>query len=330
MAWELLRTDYKDAVWDGMRKYILLNNSDATISLRDVTAYSVYEDAFFGAKDANKINTAVNAILAAMEQGTDLYEVFTEFFDIQKIQFEENADNMLVSLNDYISELEADADKIIAQIKADYDIEINNFENMQEALYAQWFGMIKDQLSKDAAGNLQLQIESLAEREFRHYMGLVNQTTEFLPDGSIIQESDEATITTVTGYDEDKNKTITQTVEVKSDSSKYVKTTTIYRATETQNKRIEEHYEAYGLAAYTYIAEFASPGGNTSSIASTDTLGMVKVGQGLDISEDGTLSVNVETSAEKAASIVEENMQDFTESEIEDIYDTAEDAQSDV
>lgn len=205
-----------------------------------------------------------------------------------------------------------------------------NWQTQEKEEFMEWFDTLKDVLSGDVAGSLQLQIESLAEREFRHYMGLVNQTTEFLPDGSIVQESDKAVITTVTGYDEDNNKTITQTVEVKSDSSKYVKITTIIQATETENKRIVERYEAYGLAAYTYIAEFASSGGSTSSIASADTLGMVKVGQGLDISEDGTLSVNVETSAEKAASIVEKNMQDFTESEVEDIYDTAEDAQSDV
>lgn len=252
MAWELLRTDYKDAVWDGLKKYTEIKNSDGTISLRDVTTYSVYEEAFFGAKDANKINTAVNAILAALEHGTDLYEVFTQFFDTQKTEFEKNADGTLSGLEDYVVTLEEEADKVISQIKTDYGAELDDFEKMQEALFSQWFAMMKDQLSKDAAGSLQLQIESLAEKEFRHYMGLVNQTTEFLPDKSIVQESDEAVITTVNGYDESGNKTITQTVTVKADSSKYIKTTTIIPATETENKRIVEKYEVSGLAAYTY------------------------------------------------------------------------------
>lgn len=321
MAWELLRTDYKDAVWDGLKKYTEIKNSDGTISLRDVTTYTVYEEAFFGAKDANKINTAVNSILAALEQGTDLYEVFTQFFENQKTHFSENADETLNGLEDYVTVLEEDADKIIAQIKTDYGDDLDSFEKMQEALFSQWFTLIKDQLSKDAAGKLQLQIETLAEREFRHYMGLVNQSTEFLPDKSIVQESDEATITTVKGVDESGNKTITQTVLVKSDSSQYIKTTTIIPATETDNKKIIEKYDVSGLAAYTYASEFASSSG---TVASADTLGMVKVGQGLEISEDGTLSVNVETSAEKAASIVEENMNDFTGEEVTEVFDTAE------
>lgn len=321
MAWELLRTDYKDAVWEGLKKYTEIKNSDGTISLRDVTTYTVYEEAFFGAKDANKINTAVNAILAALEQGTDLYEVFTQFFENQKLQFADNADQALSNLEDYVSALEGDADQVIAQIKTDYGADLDSFEKMQEALFSQWFNLIKDQLSKDAAGNLQLQIETLAEREFRHYMGLVNQTTEFLSDKSIVQESDEAIITTEKGVNEDGYKTITQTVFVKSDSSRYVKTTTIIPATETENKKITEEYNVYGLAAYTYVAEIVSSGG---TVAGPDTLGMVKIGQGLEISEDGTLSVNVETSAEKAASIVEQNMDDFTDEEVTEVFDTAE------
>lgn len=247
---------------------------------------------------------------------------YEEFVDKTNNEYE----SMSLQMETFLNSLKQSG---LNELQSVVDI-LTAFESKSEEDFTTWFEDVKDQLSEDVAGNLQLQIESLAEREFRHYMGLVNQTTEFLPDGSIVQESDKAVITTVTGYDEDNNKTITQTVEVKSDSSKYVKITTIIQATETENKRIVERYEAYGLAAYTYIAEFASSGGSTSSIASADTLGMVKVGQGLDISEDGTLSVNVETSAEKAASIVEKNMQDFTESEVEDIYDTAEDAQSDV
>ena len=40
-----------------------------------MTQYTVYDESFFGAYDANRINTAVNAIMAALENGTDLYEV---------------------------------------------------------------------------------------------------------------------------------------------------------------------------------------------------------------------------------------------------------------
>ena len=159
MAFELLRTDYKDAVWAGLRKYLMLKNEDDTVSLKDVTQYTVYDDAFFGAEDANRINTAVNAIMASVEKGTDLYEAFTEFFENQKKLFTAEADKQNEDFGKYLNGLEKVADEDIAQMKSDYTAEIKAFENTQEAVYNSWFDYIKGQLSKDAAGNLQRQID---------------------------------------------------------------------------------------------------------------------------------------------------------------------------
>lgn len=55
-----LKTDYKDAVYTGNRKYTQTNNTDGTISLVDATAYSTEGDSF-GASDINATNSAVNA-----------------------------------------------------------------------------------------------------------------------------------------------------------------------------------------------------------------------------------------------------------------------------
>ena len=55
-----LKTDYKDAVYTGDRKYTQTNNADGTISLVDATAYSTEGDTF-GATDINATNQAVNA-----------------------------------------------------------------------------------------------------------------------------------------------------------------------------------------------------------------------------------------------------------------------------
>ena len=55
-----LKTDYKDAVYTGNRKYTQANNTDGTISLVDATAYSTEGDTF-GAADINATNQAVNA-----------------------------------------------------------------------------------------------------------------------------------------------------------------------------------------------------------------------------------------------------------------------------
>ena len=84
MSFELLRTDYEDAAFEGLRKYSIVENEDGTKSFVDVTQYTQREKAFFGANDANRINTAVNAIMASLEEGTDLYEVFSQFFEDQK------------------------------------------------------------------------------------------------------------------------------------------------------------------------------------------------------------------------------------------------------
>lgn len=54
-----LKTDYKDAVYTGDRKYTQTNNADGTISLVDATAYSTEGDVF-GAADINATNQAVN------------------------------------------------------------------------------------------------------------------------------------------------------------------------------------------------------------------------------------------------------------------------------
>lgn len=89
MAWELLPTNYADARFDGLRQYLQIQNANGTLSFEDVTAYITKENSFFGAKDANAINEAVNAIMTALENGTDLYTVFQEFFENQKEAFAE-------------------------------------------------------------------------------------------------------------------------------------------------------------------------------------------------------------------------------------------------
>ncbi len=63
MNWSRLPTDYTDAIWNGKKKYNLIQNDDGTISLEDVTNYTNLEKSFFGAKDANQMNEGINAIM---------------------------------------------------------------------------------------------------------------------------------------------------------------------------------------------------------------------------------------------------------------------------
>ena len=70
MAWNPLPTNYTDAVWSGNRRYVMINNEDGTVSFQDVTVYNQHENSFFGALDANRMNEAMNTIMANLETVT--------------------------------------------------------------------------------------------------------------------------------------------------------------------------------------------------------------------------------------------------------------------
>lgn len=153
MAWVLLPVDYTDAVWSGLKKYSQVENSDGTVSFQDVTVYSNKEKSFFGASDANRMNEALNTIMSMVENGTDLYEAFQNYFAEQKTLFEAEADTTAAGFDDYTDDL-----------KQNYKTEMATFESNQQAAFTAWFEAMKDQLSEDAAGNLQNQCTELETR----------------------------------------------------------------------------------------------------------------------------------------------------------------------
>ncbi len=61
--WQNLPTDYTDATWEGLRKFSEVENADGTKSFVDVTQYTQKEKSFFGAKDANQMNEAINELM---------------------------------------------------------------------------------------------------------------------------------------------------------------------------------------------------------------------------------------------------------------------------
>lgn len=153
MAWELLPVDYTDAVWSGLKRYSQINNEDGSVSFQDITAYTGKEKSFFGAKDANRMNEALNTLMSMVESGTDLYTAFQNYFAEQKTLFEKEADSKASEFDDYTDNLEQE-----------YKTSMETFESQQQQIYNAWFQAMKDQLSKDAAGNLQNQCTELDER----------------------------------------------------------------------------------------------------------------------------------------------------------------------
>lgn len=153
MAWKLLPVDYTDAVWAGLKRYNQINNEDGSVSFQDITAYTGKEKSFFGAKDANRMNEALNTIMSMVENGTDLYTAFQNYFAEQKTLFEREADSKATEFDNYTDNLEQE-----------YKASMAAFESQQQQIYNAWFQAMKDQLSKDAAGNLQNQCTELDER----------------------------------------------------------------------------------------------------------------------------------------------------------------------
>ena len=186
MAWELLPVNYTDAVWSGLKKYNTITNEDGTVSFQDVTVYSNKELSFFGAKDANRMNEALNTIMSMLENGTDLYTAFQNYFTLQKGLFEDTANQTQSDFNAYMEGLKAEGDEAIDTIKTDYRTEIDEFETQQEELFNTWFNFIKGQLGEDVAGNLQNQINALDTKTD----GFTTHETVFAPDGKSIEETE--------------------------------------------------------------------------------------------------------------------------------------------
>jgi hypothetical protein len=164
MAWELLPVDYTDAIWSGLKRYTEISNDDGTVSFQDVTQYSNREKSFFGALQANRMNEALNTIMSMVENGTDLYTAFQNYFTAQKAAFKGAADTTNADFTSYVNGLKTEGDQTIQTIKTDYRSEMDTFEDTQEKVFTTWFDLIKGQLSGDVAGNLQNQITAQGER----------------------------------------------------------------------------------------------------------------------------------------------------------------------
>ena len=158
MAWELLRVDYTDASWTGLKKYNQISNHDGTVSFQDVTQYSNLDNSFYGARDANRVNEAINTIMSMIEGNNDLYTAFQNYFNTQKSQFRSRGDAS------------------ISEIENTYRTHMNDYEREQVAAFTTWFNGIKNQLSGNAVGNLQNQVNEVDDRLAKlEHMALTNQ-----------------------------------------------------------------------------------------------------------------------------------------------------------
>lgn len=128
MAWKLLPTDFTDAVWEGLKKYTQIDNPDGTVSFQDVTTYTNKEKSFFGAMQANRMNDTLNVIMSMLENGTDLYELFQQYFEEQKKLFSDKATAEYASFEDYVNTHQTEIDTIVSTIRTNTDNEFASFQ----------------------------------------------------------------------------------------------------------------------------------------------------------------------------------------------------------
>lgn len=87
----------------------------------------------------------------------DLIYTMNNYFTSLTSQGKELFDQYTAELTSYVKELEERGDREVAAIVQ----QLLNFMNENTALFTQWFDQIKGQLSEDAAGKLQLQVNDL-------------------------------------------------------------------------------------------------------------------------------------------------------------------------
>jgi hypothetical protein len=207
MAWSLLPTDYTDAVWSGLKRYTQIDNSDGTVSFNDVTTYTNKEKSFFGAKDANRMNQALNYIMSMLENGTDLYAEFQTYFVTQQTLFRNSANDVIEnvrtltnaeydSYKTYVANLKKEGDSTLAGIEQTYEEHMTSYESEQKAAFDAWFAAIQNSLSEDVAGSLQNQLTEVEERlSALEYMTLQNDFT-----APIVVDSEGTILTDDLGY----------------------------------------------------------------------------------------------------------------------------------
>lgn len=136
----------------------------------------------------------------------------------------------------------------IAAYKSDLELTRSGFVDFRRASesdFTLWFETIKGNLSEDAAGNLQNQVDAATKAAFERYYSLVDKTTKINKnsDGktsSIVETSSEA-VSTTTFKATDNSKIITTQIVPNSGNYNYTKTTKI--ETVEGGKLITESYE---------------------------------------------------------------------------------------
>lgn len=161
------------------------------------------------------------------------FSQITAQFEAFFTAYEGKAATRYSTFNDYMALLQQQGDTKYAELVAAF----NTYTAQQQSDFSTWFTSMKGQLSTDAAGNLQSEIDAAAEKEFNRYYGLMNGSSVITKDSSgktskIVVTDDDAVATTTFSSDAAAGiKTITTAVVPVSGQYQYTKTTVITKKT---------------------------------------------------------------------------------------------------
>ena len=89
-----LKTDYRDDMYEGSRRWRLTQNEDGTYNISDVTAYTQKGDSF-GQKDINATNRAVNVLnhvvpVTLLASGWSAVAPYTQTVSVEGLTADDN------------------------------------------------------------------------------------------------------------------------------------------------------------------------------------------------------------------------------------------------
>ncbi|OYP44384.1 hypothetical protein CG709_04120, partial [Lachnotalea glycerini] len=126
-----------------VRKYMIVNNADGSISLVDVTVYTK-TGTFIGAKDINTICRNMNTIMGFIETSSgDLAAEFQTYFNEQKTLFETGMNNENIS---FVSQ---------------FDAYLVNFKASCSSQFTAWYDSNTVDWSQDVTDRINAIIQSL-------------------------------------------------------------------------------------------------------------------------------------------------------------------------
>lgn len=93
---------------------------------------------------------------------TSIFAQFTSWLEFTKDKGEADVAALVEDMEGYLEMLEVSGDNKLKEIVA----VLQNFETLSEEQFLTWFNQMKDQLSEDAAGHLQQEIDALETPDF--------------------------------------------------------------------------------------------------------------------------------------------------------------------